>query len=74
MCPAFHTQAIRVGADWELVERTHLRTGVDRGDITVGFGYTFLWNRRPIQFDYALILERGWMTFNPYAIGLKTAF
>ncbi len=72
--PAFHSPAFRVGADWEPVERAHMRTGVDRGDITFGLGYTFLWHRRPLQFDYALILERGWMTFNPYAVGLKTVF
>lgn len=72
--PAFHSQAARVGAECEVAEAVQLRAGLDRLNPTIGFGYTFKWNRRPIQFDYALTMERGFLTFNPYAIGLKTVF
>ena len=73
--PAFHTQAMRVGVECGIAEGTQLRLGSDRGDLSFGFGYAFPWHRRrPVQFDYALLLERGWTTFNPYAVGLKILF
>jgi hypothetical protein len=73
--PAFHKQAARVGLEAEVAERTQLRVGMDRLNPTIGLGYGYRVNRRRvIQFDYALTMERGLMTFNPYAIGIKTAF
>ncbi len=73
--PAYNRQAMRLGAEWEIAERTHFRAGLDRLNPTFGFGYAYRWSRaRIIHFDYALTLERGWMTFNPYAVGVKTHF
>jgi hypothetical protein len=71
--PAFHSQALRLGAECEVAERTFLRAGLDRLNPTFGLGYAWRWSRaRVITFDYALVMERGLTTFNPYAIGLKT--
>jgi hypothetical protein len=70
----FHRQAFRLGVECEAAERVHLRTGMDRGDLSVGFGYAFAWGRRLLRFDYALVLESGLTTFNPYAAGLRTEF
>ena len=73
--PGHHSLAARVGGEWEIAERTHVRLGLDRLNPTFGFGYAYRWSRaRVIQFDYALILERGATTFNPYAAGIKTTF
>jgi hypothetical protein len=73
--PAFHAQAARLGLECEVAEKTHLRVGLDRLNPTIGLGYGYRLNRRRvIQFDYALTMERGLMTFNPYAVGIKTAF
>jgi|GEM_PF-423912 len=73
--PAFHAQAARVGVECELAERTYLRAGMDRLNPTIGLGYGYRVNRRRvITFDYALTMERGIMTFNPYAFGIKTEF
>jgi hypothetical protein len=73
--PAMHRQAMRLGVEAEVAERTHFRVGLDRLNPTFGFGYKYRWSRaRYIQFDYALILERGVTTFNPYAAGIKTEF
>jgi hypothetical protein len=71
--PAFHSQALRLGAECEVAERAFLRAGLDRLNPTIGLGYAYRWSRaRTITFDYALVMERGVTTFNPYAIGLKT--
>jgi hypothetical protein len=73
--PNHHAQALRLGAEVEAAERTFLRVGLDRLNPTFGLGYTYRWSRaRVITFDYALILERGLTTFNPYAAGVKTTF
>jgi hypothetical protein len=73
--PAFHSQALRLGAECGIAERTFLRAGMDRLNPSVGFGYTYRWSRaRLITFDYALLFERGITTFNPYAAGVKTTF
>lgn len=73
--PAFHSQALRLGAECEVAERTHLRAGLDRLNPTFGIGYAYRWSRaRVITFDYALVMERGITTFNPYAVGVKTNF
>jgi hypothetical protein len=73
--PASHKQAARVGLECEVAERTYLRAGMDRLNPTIGLGYGYRMSRRQvIQFDYALTMERGIMTFNPYAFGIKTAF
>jgi hypothetical protein len=73
--PADHAQALRLGVECEVAERTYFRTGLDRLNPTFGLGYTYRWSRaRLITFDYALVLERGVTTFNPYAVGVKTTF
>jgi hypothetical protein len=73
--PAFHSQALRLGAECAVAERTYLRAGFDRLNPTFGLGYAWRWSRaRTVTFDYALILERGITTFNPYAVGVKTTF
>lgn len=73
--PGKHALAARMGGEWEVAERTHLRLGLDRLNPTFGLGYAYRWSRaRVIQFDYALVLERGATTFNPYAAGIKTTF
>jgi hypothetical protein len=72
---AFHAQAMRLGVECEVAERTFFRAGMDRLNPTVGLGYAYRWSRaRTITFDYALMFERGITTFNPYAAGIKTNF
>ncbi len=70
----FHRQALRLGVEWEIVDRVQFRGGMDRGNLTMGFGYVYPWGRRKLKFDYALVMERGLLTFNPYAAGLRTEF
>ncbi len=73
--PAFHSQALRLGVECEVAERTYLRAGLDRLNPTFGLGYAYRWSRaRVITLDYALVMERGMTTFNPYALGVKTNF
>jgi hypothetical protein len=66
-----HAQAGRIGGEWEAAKGVVLRAGLDRLNPTLGFGYTYLLKKRPLRFDYAVTLERGWTTFNPYAVGLR---
>ena len=70
----FHEQGIRLGVDCHWTETMNLRGGYDRGNLSLGFGYLLPWGKRKIQFDYALVLERGFLTVNPYAVGLRFAF
>jgi hypothetical protein len=67
----FHTQDFRLGVDCHWNEAMSLRGGYDRGNLSLGFGYMLPWGRRKIMFDYAFLLERGWLTINPYAVGLR---
>jgi hypothetical protein len=69
----FHTQDFRLGVDCHWNEAMSLRGGYDRGNLSLGFGYMLPWGRRRIMFDYAFLLERGWLTLNPYAVGLRFA-
>jgi hypothetical protein len=70
----FHTQDIRLGVDVHWTEDMSLRAGIDRGNLSMGFGYILPWGKRKIMFDYALLVERGYLTVNPYAVGLRYAF
>lgn len=67
----FHTQDFRLGVDCHWNEAMSLRAGYDRGNLSLGFGYLLPWGKRRIAFDYAFLLERGWLTLNPYAVGLR---
>ncbi len=70
----FHTQDFRLGFDVHWTESMNLRAGVDRGNLSFGFGYDLPWGKRQIKFDYALLIEKGYLTVNPYAVGLRYAF
>ncbi len=70
----FHQQAFRFGAECAVAPRVYFRAGWDQTNPTFGFGYDFVWNRRVLHFDYALLFESGFTTFNPYAAGFRTAF
>jgi hypothetical protein len=67
----FHHQAVRGGVECAFTENLDIRGGVDRGNIALGLGYALPWGRRRLAFDYALLLERGFLTLNPYAVGLR---
>ena len=67
----FHHQAVRAGVECALTEGLEVRGGVDGGNIALGLGYALPWGRRRLSFDYALLLERGFLTINPYAVGLR---
>lgn len=67
----FHHQAVRGGVECALTGNLDLRGGVDRGNIALGLGYVLPWGKRRLAFDYALLLERGYLTVNPYAVGLR---
>lgn len=67
----FHHQAVRAGLECGFSESIDLRGGFDRGNLSLGFGYALPWGRRRLAFDYALVLERGWLTVNPFAVGLR---
>lgn len=69
----FHAQGLRLGVDCHWNEAMSLRAGFDQGNLTLGFGYVLPWGRRRLMFDYALVMERGWLTVNPYAVGLRFA-
>ena len=66
-----HHQAVRAGVECALSESVDVRGGVDRGNIALGLGYVLPWGTRRLAFDYALLLERGFLTVNPYAVGLR---
>lgn len=67
----FHHQAFRAGVECNYSESIDFRGGFDRGNVSLGFGYVLPWGKRRLAFDYALLLERGWMTINPFAVGLR---
>lgn len=67
----FHHQAVRAGVECAIGESLDVRAGVDRGNIALGLGYVLPWGKRRLAFDYALLLERGFLTINPYAVGLR---
>jgi hypothetical protein len=67
-----HAVDIRVGADWHLSEVASIRTGYDRSNICLGVGYTWKTDKgKKLTFDYALMLERVGITFNPFSVGIK---
>lgn len=69
----FHVQAFRAGLECAYTENLDLRGGFDRGNVAVGLGYALPWGKRRLAFDYALVLERGFLTLNPFAMGLRFA-
>jgi hypothetical protein len=67
----FHHQAFRAGVDCHFTEEINLRGGFDRGNLSLGFGYALPWGRRKLAMDYAVVMERGFLTLNPFALGLR---
>lgn len=67
----FHHQAFRAGVECHVTEALGARGGFDGGNLSLGMGYVFPWGRNRLAFDYALLLERGWLTVNPFAVGLR---
>ena len=67
----FHTQALRLGADWHVTDQLNARAGMDQGNVSAGFGFAFPWGRRKLIFDYAIVAERGFLTINPFAVGFR---
>lgn len=68
----FHVQALRLGGDWHVSDRINARLGMDQGNLTAGFGYALPWGRRKLLFDYAFVVERGYLTLNPFAVGFRS--
>jgi hypothetical protein len=69
----FHAQGLRAGVECALAEGFDVRGGFDRGNLSVGLGYVLPWGKKRLAFDYALLLERGFLTVNPFAMGLRFA-
>ena len=67
----FHHQGLRAGVDWHYHQDLDVRGGFDRGNLSLGLGYVLTWGKRKLLFDYALVLEKGLLTVNPYAVGLR---
>jgi hypothetical protein len=67
----FHKQDFRLGVDCHISDNMNVRAGVDQGNVTAGFGYTLLWGKRRLIFDYALVAEKGFLTINPFAVGFR---
>ena len=67
----FHTQALRLGADWHVTDQLNARAGMDQGNVSAGFGFAFPWGRRKLIFDYAIVAERGFLTINPFGVGFR---
>jgi hypothetical protein len=67
----FHAQALRLGIDCHLTPQMNVRAGMDQGNLSAGFGYALPWGRHRLLFDYALVAERGFLTINPFAVGLR---
>jgi hypothetical protein len=70
----FHHQDFRLGTDVHLNEAMSVRAGADRGNLSAGFGYLLPWGKRKVMFDYALVAEKGLLTINPFAVGLRFVF
>lgn len=70
----FHTQDFRLGLDVHYTPDFSIRAGYDRGNLSAGFGYILPWGKRRLAFDYALVAEKGLLTVNPFAVGLRFAF
>jgi hypothetical protein len=69
----FHHQDFRMGFDCHLSEQMNVRVGVDQGNLSAGFGYALMWGKRRLIFDYALVVEKGLLTVNPFAVGFRFA-
>lgn len=67
----FHAQRLRLGAEYEAWPGLDVRVGSDGLNLSAGFGYTFMWRKRPLRFDYALTIERHVFTINPLAVSLR---
>ena len=71
----FHHQDFRLGAEWSPFDNLQVRTGYDRGNYSVGFGYKRnLRRKKVISFDYAMVIERHFVHFNPYGFGIRYHF
>ncbi len=67
----FHHVDVRAGIENRVFEPLWLRAGYDKGNTSLGFTYAYKWGKRPISFDYAVILEKGFLHINPYALGVR---
>ena len=67
----FHHVGFRAGVDCHVSEAINVRGGYDRGNLSLGFGYALPWGRRKLALDYAVVMERGFLTLNPFALGLR---
>ncbi len=67
----FHTQALRLGADWHVSDQVNVRAGMDQGNLSAGLGYALPWGSHKLLFDYAIVAERGLLTINPFAVGFR---
>jgi hypothetical protein len=67
----FHSQALRLGADWHVSGQLNARAGMDQGNLTAGLGYGLPWGKHRLLFDYAIVAERGLLTINPFTVGFR---
>ncbi len=70
----FHTQDFRLGVNCHWSELLSMRAGYDRGNLSAGLGYVLPWGKKHLSFDYAFLVEKGWLTVNPFAIGLRFSY
>ncbi len=70
----FHVWDFRLGMNCQVYENFAPRIGYDRGNLSTGFTYATAIGKHPIYLDYALVMEQGLLTINPYQIGLRSAF
>ena len=67
-----HIIGFRLGGDWHFSDQITLRSGYDRGNLCLGFGYRLKTKKgKSLAFNYALVLERGGVTFSPYSLGFR---
>jgi len=70
----FHTQDFRFGGDFHYTSSFSIRSGYDRGNLSLGMGYILPWGKKKLSFDYAFLIENGFLTLNPFAMGLRFAY
>ncbi len=67
----FHHVDVRAGVENQILEPLWLRAGYDKGNLSLGFTYAYMWGKRPISVDYAVIVEKGFLHVNPFALGVR---
>jgi hypothetical protein len=74
--PDWHIWTARLGVEYEVIPKGHIRLGFDSENPSLGLGYEFLIgeNKIPLAVDYALAYEWDAGLWAPLAVGLRTRF